>query len=200
MNIHNVEFVKSAAAAKGFIEDAFPQIVFSGKSNVGKSSVINKLLNRNNFARVSSYPGKTVHVNYFLVGKAAYFVDLPGYGYAKVPKAERDRWAILMEAFFSGAGNITLGVMIVDARHKPTDDDVTMANWFKSTNCPLIVLANKIDKVKNSEKERNIGIIRETLDFDENTQIIMFSAEKGTNRDILLREIENAVENAKGAT
>ena len=193
MNIHNVEFVKSAAEAKGFVKDGLPQIVFSGKSNVGKSSVINKLLNRNNFARVSSSPGKTVHVNYFLIDKTAYFVDLPGYGYAKVPKTVRDRWAVLMESFFSGAGSITLGVMIVDARHKPTADDVTMANWFKSTACPLIVLANKIDKVKNSEKERNIAVIRETLDFSESARIIMFSAEKGTNRDMLLREIENAI-------
>ena len=100
MNLHNAEFVKSAARPSDFITDGLPQFVFSGKSNVGKSSVINKLLNRKNFARVGASPGKTVHVNYFLVDRKAYFVDLPGYGYAKVSKNERDRWSKLMESCF----------------------------------------------------------------------------------------------------
>ena len=151
MNLHNVEFIKSAASASGFIRDGRPTIVFSGKSNVGKSSVINKLLNRKNFARVGAQPGKTIHVNYFLIDKTAYFVDLPGYGYAKVSKDERDRWGALMERFFEEPELITLGVMIVDSRHKPTADDVTMAGWFKSTECNLVIVANKIDKLKKSE-------------------------------------------------
>ena len=195
MNLHNVEFIKSAAASTGFISDGAPQIVFSGRSNVGKSSVINRLLNRKNFARISSSPGKTIHINYFFVDNSAYFVDLPGYGYAKVSKSERDRWSVLMENFFSGAGHITLGVLIVDARHKPTADDVTMADWFKSTGRPFVVVANKVDKLKNSEKVGNIALIRETLGFDEDMQIVPFSAEKGTNRDMLLTVIENAVRN-----
>ena len=120
MNIHNVEFIKSAANPGAFLRDGRPNIVFSGKSNVGKSSVINCLLNRKNFARVGAQPGKTVHINYFLVDQKAYFTDLPGYGYAKVSQKERERWAALMEAFFSEKDRITLGVMIVDARHKPT--------------------------------------------------------------------------------
>jgi len=193
MNIHNVEFIKSAATARDILCDGMPQIVFSGKSNVGKSSVINKLLNRKNIARVSSSPGKTVHINYFLVDNTAYFVDLPGYGYAKVSKTERERWSKLMEVYFSGASHITLGVMIVDARHKPTGDDITMGNWFKSTGCRLVVVANKIDKVKSSDKEKNIGVIREALDMPEGAQIIPFSAEKGTNRDMLLAAISDAV-------
>ena len=193
MNIHNAEFIKSAAASRDTIGDGLPQIVFSGKSNVGKSSVINRLLNRKNFARVSSSPGKTIHINYFLIDGKAYFVDLPGYGYAKVSKTERGRWAKLMEAYFSGAGHITLGVMIVDARHKPTADDITMAQWFKATNCPLVIVANKIDKVKSSEKESNMRLIRDTLDFPEETTIIPFSAEKSINKETLLMEIDNAV-------
>ena len=193
MNFHNVEFIKSAAAPAGFITDGLPQIVFSGRSNVGKSSVINRLLKRNNIARVSSSPGKTIHINYFMIDKTAYFVDLPGYGYAKVSKSERGRWSMLMERYFSGAGHITLGVMIVDARHKPTQDDVTMAGWFKSTCCPLIIVANKIDKVKSSEKEANLARIRETLGLGGDVQIVPFSAEKGTNRELLLAEIEDAV-------
>jgi len=193
MNYHNIEFIKSAATSRDILCDALPQIVFSGKSNVGKSSVINRLLNRKNIARVSSTPGKTVHINYFLVDKIAYFVDLPGYGYAKVAKTERARWSKLMEEYFSGADHIALGVMIVDARHNPTGDDITMARWFKSTGCRLIIVANKIDKVKSSEKDNNMALIRETLELHEDMQIIPFSAEKGTNRDLLLDEIKRAV-------
>ena len=193
MNLHNVEFIKSAASGQGLIKDMLPQVVFSGRSNVGKSSVINRILNRNNLARVASSPGKTIHINYFLIDKKVYFVDLPGYGYAKVSKAERERWSGLMETYFSEAGHITLGVMIVDARHKPTADDVTMADWFISSGCRLVVVANKIDKAKSSEIEQNIACISETLNLGENTQIIPFSAQKGTNKAELLAVIENAV-------
>jgi len=197
MNVNNIEFIKSAATAKDLIYSSVPQIVFSGKSNVGKSSVINCLLNRKNAARVSSSPGKTIHVNYFFIDKKVYFVDLPGYGYAKVAKTERSRWSQLMEEFFLQPDHITLGVMIVDARHKPTNDDVIMANWFKESGCNMVVVANKIDKVKKSEVESNKLLIRETLEISEKTQIIMFSAEKNTNRNILLSEIITAAENWK---
>ena len=193
MNYHNVEFIKSAADDSAFIRDGLPQIVFSGKSNVGKSSVINKLLNRKNLARISSAPGKTVHVNYFLIDRSVYFCDLPGYGYAKVSKLERDRWSLLMEAFFSHAAHITLGVMIVDARHKPTGDDITMAQWFKAVSCPFVVVANKVDKIKSNELEEIIPMIRDTLGLSGDTRIIPFSAEKGSNREILLAEIESVV-------
>ena len=193
MNIHNAEFIKSAAASQGLIRDGLPQIVFSGKSNVGKSSVINILLNHRNLARVSSSPGKTIHINYFLIDKTTYFVDLPGYGYAKVAKKERDRWSVLMEVFFSVATHISLGIMIVDARHKPTGDDITMAHWFETTQCPLVIIANKIDKVKKSEIDTNLSLIRETLGISEEKKIIPFSALKGTGRELLFVEIENAV-------
>jgi len=189
LNINNVEFIKSAANPKDFIPATLPSIVFAGKSNVGKSSVINRLLNRKNFARVGGQPGKTIHVNYFLIDKKAYFVDLPGYGYAKVAKTERDRWGRLMESFFAEEGLITLGVMIVDARHKPTADDVTMANWFLQTGCPLVVLANKCDKLKKSELEPNHALIRETLSLPESVPVILFSAEKGTGTNELMAEI-----------
>ena len=189
MNFQNAEFIKSAASVKDLIRDGRPAIAFSGKSNVGKSSVINKLLNRKNFARVGAQPGKTVHINYFLIDKTAYFIDLPGYGYAKVSKSERDRWAALMEQFFAEEGLITLGVMIVDARHKPTADDVTMAAWFRATGCPVLVVANKLDKLKKSEIEPNMALIRETLDLPPETVLLPFSAEKGTGREQLIGEI-----------
>lgn len=189
MNLHNVEFIKSAADKSGFIRDGLPNIVFSGKSNVGKSSVINCLLNRKNFARVGAQPGKTVHINYFLVDKTAYFTDLPGYGFAKVSKSERDRWGALMESFFAETGLITLGVMIVDARHKPTADDVTMAAWFRDSGCPMVIVANKLDKLAKREIECNMQCIRDTLALDERAVLIPFSAEKRTGRDELLAEI-----------
>ena len=121
MNLHNVEFVRSAASLKDCPHDRLPQIAFAGRSNVGKSSVINRLLQRKNFARVGEAPGKTTHINYFLVDQALYLVDLPGYGFAKVPKAEKERWAKLIESYFADPDLITLGVLIVDARHKPTE-------------------------------------------------------------------------------
>ena len=189
MNLQNVEFIKSAVSPKDFIRDGLPNIVFSGKSNVGKSSVINRLLNRRNLARVGSQPGKTVHINYFLIDGAAYFTDLPGYGYAKVSKTERERWGRLMEQFFAEEGLITLGVMIVDARHKPTANDVTMAEWFLGTGCPMVIVANKLDKLKKSEIDPNLALIRETLALPDDMPVLPFSAETGAGRDTLLAEI-----------
>ena len=185
MNLHKAEFIRSAAHKKDFIHDGRPQITLAGRSNVGKSSVINRLLDRKNFARVGNAPGKTSHVNYFLIDQKLYFVDLPGYGYAKVSKAEKARWASLMEDYFSD-GQITIGLLIVDARHKPTADDQIMAQWFQEMECPFPVVANKIDKLKKSEVEGNLARIRETLRLTEREQLIPFSAEKGTGKQELL--------------
>ena len=151
INFNKAEFVLSAVKASTFIRDGKPQVTFAGRSNVGKSSVINRLLGRKNFARVGATPGKTNQINYFDIDGKIYFTDLPGYGYAKVSKEERDRWGRLMESYFAEPDLITLGVLIVDARHKPTADDVTMCDWFKGTGCPVIVVANKLDKLKKSE-------------------------------------------------
>lgn len=189
LNTNKAEFIKSAAAASDFIRSEIPAIVFSGKSNVGKSSVINRLLCRKNFARVGQSPGKTIHVNYFLIDEKAYFVDLPGYGYAKVSRSEKERWGKLMESFFAAEGLITLGVMIVDSRHKPTADDVTMTQWFAAAECPLVIVANKADKLKKSEIEPNLALIRTTLSLPDEVPVVLFSAEKGTGRDALMAEI-----------
>ena len=189
INFNKAEFVLSAVKSGTFIRDGRPQVTFAGRSNVGKSSVINRLLNRKNFARVGATPGKTTQINYFRIDNKIYFTDLPGYGYAKVSKEERDRWGRLMESYFQEEGLITLGVLIVDARHKPTADDVTMCNWFKGTGCPLIVVANKLDKLKNREIEPNLQIIWDTLELEENDILIPFSAEKGTGKTELLAAI-----------
>ncbi len=188
LNVNRAEFIKSAAAPAQFIRSSVPGVAFAGKSNVGKSSVINRLLNRKNFARVGAAPGKTIHVNYFLIDSRLYLIDLPGYGYARVSQAERERWGRLMEDFFA-AGLFRLGVMIVDARHKPTTDDVTMAAWFQNSGCELVVVANKVDKLKKSEIEPNLALIRETLSLPASVLLIPFSAEKGQGREELLAEI-----------
>ena len=194
INVQKAEFILSAASPKDFRRDALPQVAFAGRSNVGKSSVINRLLNRKNFARVGAAPGKTTQINYFKIDNAFYLVDLPGYGYARVSKGERDRWGRLMEGYFADPELMTLGVMIVDARHKPTADDCTMAQWYRGAGCPFLVVANKLDKLKKSEVEGNLQRIRETLELGEEDMVIHFSAEKGTGRDELLRAILSSVE------
>ena len=191
MNFQKVEFLISAANPKDFPKERLPEIAFAGKSNVVKSSVINRILQRKNFARVGEKPGKTIHVNYFTIDSKCYFVDLPGYGYAKVSQSEKDRWGKLMENYFA-ANRIDLGVMIVDARHAPTNNDITMARWFLDSECPFVVVANKLDKVKKSQILGNLEVIRQDLELPESCPVIPFSAEKGTGRDDLVRLILQA--------
>ena len=191
MNFQKVDFLISAAAPKDFPKDRLPEIAFAGKSNVGKSSVINRILQRKNFARVGDKPGKTIHVNYFTIDSKCYFVDLPGYGFAKVSASEKARWGKLMEDYFA-ANRIDLGVLIVDYRHPPTNNDITMAAWFIQSGCPFVVVANKMDKLKKSELEPNLKTIREDLNLPDTVPVIPFSAEKGNGRDDLVRLILKA--------
>lgn len=186
INIQKTEFVISAAKKADFPRDQLPQVVFAGRSNVGKSSVINCLLGRKNFARVGNSPGKTTHINYFKVDNQLYLVDLPGYGYARVSQAERARWGRLIEQWFQDPSLMTLGIQIVDARHKPTADDCTMIECFKQSGKPFIVVANKLDKLKKSEIEPNLLQIRTTLQLDDSVKVIPFSAEKKLGRVELL--------------
>lgn len=189
VNWNIAEFIRSAAKPSDFPRDRLPQVVFAGRSNVGKSSVINRLLNRKNFARVGSAPGKTTHINYFRIDQKLYLVDLPGYGYAKVSKQEKDRWGRLIETWFADTGRMALGMLIVDARHKPTADDHTMAQVFLSAEKPFIVVANKLDKVKKSQVEDNAQLIRDTLELPEDIPLILFSAEKGVGKMELMGQI-----------
>ena len=193
MNFQNVEFLISAAAPKDFPANRLPEIAFAGKSNVGKSSVINRLLQRKNFARVGDKPGKTVHVNYFTLDRKCYLVDLPGYGFAKVSQSEKERWGKLMEDYFA-ANRITLGILIVDYRHLPTNNDITMACWFLDSGCPFAVVANKMDKLKKSELVPNLQLIRQDLELLDSCPVIPFSAEKGDGRDALVKLILDTVE------
>lgn len=188
MNFQKAEFLISAASVKDFPKNRLPEIAFAGKSNVGKSSVINRLLQRKNFARVGDKPGKTIHVNYFTIDNKCYLVDLPGYGFAKVPQAEKERWGKLMENYF-GENRIDLGVLIVDYRHPPTNNDITMARWFLDSGCNFVVVANKMDKLKKSELVSNLAVIREDLELPDSVPVIPFSAEKGDGRDALVKHI-----------
>ena len=194
MNLQKVEFVKSAARPQDFLADGLPQIAFAGKSNVGKSSVLNCVLQRKNFARVGQKPGKTIHINYFRVDNKAYFVDLPGYGYAQVANSEKERWGKLMESYFARPEAMSLGVMIVDARHEPTKLDCVMAELFRNTGRPFLVVANKLDKLKKSEIEPNLETIRQTLCPDGEAEVIPFSAEKGIGKEDLVNAINRYLE------
>ena len=188
LNFQKAAFVRSAADKAHFIRDGLPQFGFSGRSNVGKYTVFNRLLGRKNLAYVGASPGKTTQINYFLVDSRAYLVDLPGYGYAKVSRAEKERWGRLMDSYFQDEGEIlTAGVLIVDIRHKPTADDVTMHDWFRQTGCPEIIVANKLDKLKKSQVEPALALIRETLELTEEDALVPFSAEKGEGKDTLIR-------------
>lgn len=188
MNLHNAVFSRSVATPTQFPRDGLPQIAFAGRSNVGKSSVINRLLQRKNFARVGQLPGKTVCINYFCIDGRAYFVDLPGYGYAKVSQSEKERWADLLERYFAG-GHVDLGVLIVDARHTPTVQDRVMADWFLSAGCPFLVVANKLDKVKKSQAAASLDRIRRELALPASCEVLAFSAETGQGRPELLAKI-----------
>lgn len=189
MNLQNAEFIRSAVGPASFLRDGRRQIVFCGKSNVGKSSLINCILRRKNFARVGSAPGKTTMINYFLIDSSAYFVDLPGYGFAKVPKETKNAWGKLMEQYFAEPEALSGGVMIVDARHAPTDDDVLMADLLRRTGCSWLVAANKADKVKKSELEQSLSVIREKLRLDEAVSVLPVSAETGLNCSLLTGRI-----------
>ena len=188
LNFQKAALVRSAADKAHGLREGLPQCAFAGRSNVGKSSVINRLLGRKNLAYVGASPGKTTQINYFLVDSRAYLVDLPGYGYAKVSRAEKERWGRLMDSYFQDEGEIlTAGVLIVDIRHKPTADDVTMHDWFRQTGCPEIIVANKLDKLKKSQVEPALALIRETLELTEEDALVPFSAEKGEGKDTLIR-------------
>ena len=194
MNLHNAEFVRSVTSVADCPKDGLPQIAFAGKSNVGKSSVINKLLLRKNFARVGEAPGKTTHINFFRIDEAMYLVDLPGYGYAKVPFSERDRWSELMEGYFNSGRDIKMAFQLIDMRHKPTDFDMTMLHFLSEMQIPYTVVLTKSDKLNKAQTAERLSLIHGELgEYAENVEIIPFSSQKREDAEKLRSVIESCL-------
>ncbi|NPA16637.1 ribosome biogenesis GTP-binding protein YihA/YsxC [Persephonella sp.] len=177
--VKKVKFLKSAVNPKDYPPPHFPEIAVVGRSNVGKSSLINAIFKRN-IAKVSSSPGKTRLINFFLLNDNIYFVDLPGYGYAAVSKAEREKWKRMIETYFQTRDNLSLVIMLVDSRHPPTKLDIMMKEWLESLGIPYIVVATKADKLNQSEKAKTKKVIRQTLDLPKDFPVFLTSSKEGT--------------------
>ena len=194
MNYNKVEFEAAFGTLKQIPQSDLPEIVFAGRSNVGKSSMLNRIFNRKNLARVSSMPGKTITINFFKVENDVRIVDLPGYGYAKVAKGEKRRWAEMMEGYFRSPRNIKLVVQLVDMRHKPSEDDYIMMRFLQDAGLPFIVAATKSDKLNKTQYNERKNALREELaEFGDNITILPFSSEKGEGTEELKKIIESVI-------
>lgn len=177
MNIHNASLTVSAVRPNQYPTNGLMEFAFAGRSNVGKSSMINKLLNRKSLARVSGTPGKTATINFYNIDDTIYLVDLPGYGYAQRSKSETEKWGKMMEDYLANREPLVQTILLVDSRHKPTKDDITMAEWIRHYHENLIVIATKMDKLKKKEIEPNLELIWETLEMGEDDLLVPFSTQ-----------------------
>ncbi|GAB0168772.1 MULTISPECIES: ribosome biogenesis GTP-binding protein YihA/YsxC [unclassified Lysinibacillus] len=191
MKVHNVEMVISAVRPDQYPEDGLPEFALAGRSNVGKSSFINRMIGRKALARISSKPGKTQTLNFYKIEEQLFFVDVPGYGYAKVSKTEREAWGKMIERYITGRNELKAVVQIVDLRHPPTADDRMMYDFLKHYNIPCIVIATKADKIPKGKWDKHKKIVKETLDMEKNDPLIVFSSEKGIGFEEAWRTIEN---------
>ncbi|WP_413308427.1 ribosome biogenesis GTP-binding protein YihA/YsxC [Bacillus sp. 1P10SD] len=183
MKVVSSDIVISAVKPEQYPETDLPEFALAGRSNVGKSSFINKMLNRKGLARISSKPGKTQTLNFFLINEILHFVDVPGYGYAKVSKTERAAWGKMIETYFTTREQLRAVVLIVDLRHPPTADDVMMYDFLKHYEIPCIVIATKADKIPKGKWQKHLKVTRETLDLDKNDHMVVFSSETGEGKD-----------------
>lgn len=183
MKVTSSEIIISAVKPEQYPESALPEFALAGRSNVGKSSFINKMLNRKGLARISSKPGKTQTLNFYLINEVLHFVDVPGYGYAKVSKSERAAWGKMIETYFTTREQLKAVVLIVDLRHPPTEDDVMMYDFLKHYEIPCVVIATKADKIPKGKWQKHAKVVREKLDFDANDHIVVFSSETGEGKD-----------------
>jgi len=190
MKIASAEFVKSAFSHEHWIDDRRPEIAFLGRSNVGKSSLINSLLQRKGLARTSNTPGRTQSINYFLINDDFYFVDLPGYGYAKVSKSMRSDWGVMAEEYLSQREQLVLCVQLIDSRHEPTKLDLQLNEWLNFNGKPHIAVATKSDKLSGSQLSKQLKAIRLALKFSE---VIAYSAETGKGRDDVWKSVQTAI-------
>ena len=191
MKVHNVEMVISAVRPDQYPEDGLPEFALAGRSNVGKSSFINRMIGRKALARISSKPGKTQTLNFYKIEEQLFFVDVPGYGYAKVSKTEREAWGKMIERYFTGRNELKAVVQIVDLRHPPTADDRLMYDFLKHYNIPCIVIATKADKIPKGKWDKHKKVVKETLNMEKNDPLIVFSSEKGIGFEETWRTIEN---------
>jgi len=189
MNLHNASIVVSAVKAAQYPTNNIPEVAFAGRSNVGKSSFINKILNRKKLARTSAKPGKTAQINFYNIDDAIHMVDLPGYGYAAVSKQEKERWGNMIEEYLKVREQLRQTILLVDARHKPTADDIRMANWIAHRHGQLIVFATKADKISKKQLDENLGLISNTLNLDESDILLPFSTETGLGKEDALNII-----------
>ncbi len=183
MKVTSAEIIISAVKPEQYPEGGLPEFALAGRSNVGKSSFINKLLNRKSLARTSSKPGKTQTLNFFLINELLYFVDVPGYGYAKVSKKEREAWGKMIETYLTKREQLKTVVLIVDLRHPPTKDDVMMYDFLKHYEIPCLIVATKADKIPKPKWQKHIKIAKETLNLDPNDHFVLFSSETGQGKD-----------------
>lgn len=192
MDVHNVEMVMSAVSATQYPTDGKPEIALVGRSNVGKSSLTNTLINRKNFARTSSQPGKTQTLNFYNVEDQLYFVDVPGYGYAKVSKKQREAFGHMIEEYITSRKQLRGVISLVDARHDPSDDDISMYEWLHYYNIPILVVATKADKISRSRFNKYESNIKRTLGFDEeDSDFQFFSSETKYGKDEVWQWIES---------
>lgn len=186
MKIIKSEFLTSAAKSSQYPEGNLPEIAFCGRSNVGKSSIINSITGRKALARVSNTPGRTRLVNFFILNDSVYLVDLPGYGYAKVSHSEIENFGKIMEEYLGTRDNIKKLILLVDSRHKPTADDKMMYNYIKACQIPCLIIGTKLDRLKRNEIKKNQNMIRDELQMDPGDEIIFYSSLSKENRDKML--------------
>ncbi|WP_134699984.1 ribosome biogenesis GTP-binding protein YihA/YsxC [Ammoniphilus sp. YIM 78166] len=193
MKVTSSEFIISAVGPKQYPQDALPEIALAGRSNVGKSSFINKMLNRKNLARISSKPGKTQTLNFYKINGEFYFVDVPGYGFAKVSKSEKEKWGKMIEEYFIDRSPLKAVVQIVDLRHPPTRDDQDMYHFLKHYEIPVIIVATKADKISKGQWQKHLKIVKETLNLEKGDTMVLFSSETGLGKDEAWKEIWNKI-------
>lgn len=194
MKVHNAEIVISAVSPKQYPETDLPEIALAGRSNVGKSSFINTLIDRKNLARTSGKPGKTQTLNFYLIENTLHFVDVPGYGYAKVSKTERAKWGEMIETYITSRKQLRAVVSLVDIRHDPSKEDIQMYEFLKYYNIPVIVVATKADKIPRGKWNKHTSAIKKKLDFDPDDTFILFSSETKKGKEEAWAAIETAIE------
>ena len=192
MKVTSADIVISAVRPAQYPETNIPEIALAGRSNVGKSSFINKMLNRKALARTSSKPGKTQTLNFFLINEQLFYVDVPGYGYAKVSKKEREAWGKMIETYITSREQLRSVVLLVDLRHAPSKDDVMMYDFLKHYGIPVIIVATKADKIPKGKWDKHAKVVRETLQIEEGDELILFSSETGMGKEKAWSAIERA--------